>query len=154
MNRRKANGVLRLIANAVHVDAFAVAVLCIAMGAPVSAFARAIPKASSTSRAGTTVARPWQFERKLGAKTVEISLSWTDCGRRPAPTRRAKVVERPGRAIITALVHTPASSPGTPCKRVRKKGKIRVRLDRPISSLKLYDGSFTPPKLRWPESGG
>jgi hypothetical protein len=49
-------------------------------------------------------------------------------------------------------VHVPAHPPGTPCQRSRRRGSIRVHLRRPVAKLKLYDGSYTPPRLRWPNA--
>lgn len=105
------------------------------------------------SLAGATDhARPWHLERNLGKKSVEISFSWIDCGEHSTPSKHAQVVERPGRAIVTALVHVPAHPPGTPCQRARRRGSIHVHLRRPVAKLKLYDGSYTPPRLRSPKA--
>jgi hypothetical protein len=101
--------------------------------------------------AGISTARPWHFRRRLGFRTVEIAVSWTACNRRPASTIRTRVIERPGRAVITTLVHVPAPPTGTPCLRQRQRRNIRVRLAMPVAQLKLYDGSYSPPRLRWPK---
>lgn len=96
-------------------------------------------------------ARPWHFGRQLGRLTVEISVGWRACSRATVPTIRAYVVRRPGRAVITTRVHAPPHSPDSPCMRLLGVRNIRVRLDVPVSRLKLFDGSFSPPKLRWPK---
>lgn len=106
-----------------------------------------------TDRAASEQVRPWHFERRLGARTVEVSVSWTECRRRPAATVTKQIVERPGRAIITTTVHVPTRPAGTACLRLRAKQNVRVRLQTPDAQLKLYDGSYSPPKLRWPRGG-
>jgi hypothetical protein len=106
----------------------------------------------TADRAGTTTARPWHFRRRLDVRTVEISTSWTACSRRPASTIEKHVIEHPGRAVITTIVHVPAPPPGTACLRLRQRRNIRVRLGTPVVQLKLYDGSYSPPKLRWPQA--
>jgi hypothetical protein len=106
----------------------------------------------TTDRAGTTTARPWHFRRRLSVRTVEISVGWTACGRRPDSKIEKHVIEHPGRAVITTLVRVPALPPGTACLRLRQRRNIRVRLRTPVSQHKLYDGSYSPPKLRWPRN--
>lgn len=108
----------------------------------------ASPRINDSSGAAT--ARPWHFRRQLGRSTVEISVSWAAC-RRTVPKIKVRVVERPHRAVITTRVHVPARPPGTSCLRLRGRRSIRVRLGRPVAGLKLFDGSFSPPKLRWPK---
>lgn len=100
----------------------------------------------------TTAARPWHFRRRLGVRTIEIAVSWTACSRRPAATVRTHVIEHPGRAVITTFVHIPALPPATPCFRQRQRRNIRVQLGPPVAQLKLYDGSYSPPKPRWPKA--
>lgn len=103
----------------------------------------------TADRAGTTTAHPWHFRRRLGVRTVEISVSWAACVRRPASTIQKHVIEHPGRAVITTIVQVPTPPPGTACLKLRQKRNIRVRLGTPVAQLKLYDGSYSPPKLRW-----
>jgi hypothetical protein len=100
-------------------------------------------------RAGAGTARPWHFRRTVGERTVEISVGWGACSRKPAPTIEGKVTRRPGQAVITVFVEVPSPPPDTPCQRLRLKRNIRVQIGTPVDQLKLYDGSFSPPKLRW-----
>jgi hypothetical protein len=109
-------------------------------------------RSATADRAGTTTARPWHFRRRLGVRTVELAVSWTACSRQPASTVRTHLIEHPGRAVITTLVHVPARPPATPCLKQRQRRNIRVRLGAPVAQLKLYDGSYSPPKLRWPRA--
>lgn len=108
----------------------------------------------TADRAGTTTARPWHFRQLLGARTVEISVSWTACSQRPAANIEKHVIEHPGRVVITTIVHVPAPPPGTGCLRSRQRRNIRVQLRMPVAQRKLYDGSYSPPKLRWPQPAG
>lgn len=106
-----------------------------------------------TEAAASEQVRPWHFKKLLGARTVEVAVSWTACRRHPAATIKKQIVERPGRAIITTTVNVPTPPAGTACLRLRSKRNIRVQLERPVSQLRLYDGSYSPPKLRWPRGG-
>jgi len=107
--------------------------------------------ASMNDETETNVVGHWHFRRQLGRMTVEISVGWTTCTRQQASVIRVQTVERPSRAVITARVRIPTPPPATPCLRQRRIQNIRVRLRTPVSRLKLYDGSYSPPKLRWPK---
>jgi hypothetical protein len=104
-------------------------------------------------RATVGTARPWHFRHTVGERTVEISVGWGACSRKPAPTIESKVRRRPGEAVITVFVEVPSPPPDTPCQRLRLKRNIRVQIGMPVDQLKLYDGSFSPPRLRWSGSG-
>jgi hypothetical protein len=97
----------------------------------------------------TTTGRPWYFRQQLGRLTVEIFVTWPSCSLKTVPTIHADVIERPGRAVITTRVYVPPPPPGK-CLRLLRRQDIRVRLDRPVAALKLFDGSYSPPRLRWP----
>lgn len=94
--------------------------------------------------------RPWHFQRVLGSKTIEITVGFVACSRQSAPVIRPKVIERSERVVITTLVYPRSVPPGTRCLRLRGKRHLRVKLGAPVSHLKLFDGSYSPPKLRWP----
>lgn len=100
---------------------------------------------------GTATAQthPWKFNRRLGKHAVVIKVGWTACTRGTIPRIRIRVRQKPGRAMITAIVHRRSPPPATKCLRLRGRKKIRVRLRGDVSGLKLFDGSFSPPKLRW-----
>jgi hypothetical protein len=95
-------------------------------------------------------AKPWRFVRRLGRSTVELSFAIGICSKETVPKIHPRVRERPGRAVITIWVSIPEAPAGTPCMRSLKKRKIRVKLGKPITKLKLFDGSHSPPILRWP----
>jgi hypothetical protein len=59
------------------------------------------------------------------------------------------VVERPGRAVITISERPVPVNPGSHCLKSRGRSELRVRLGAPISELDLYDGSASPPQLRF-----
>lgn len=95
------------------------------------------------------VSHPWHFDRRLGARTIQIDVSFGACARQPSPAISPRVVERPGRAVITAFVRLPPQPPATKCLRLRLERRLRVRLGSPVAALVLYDGSFSPPRIRY-----
>jgi hypothetical protein len=104
----------------------------------------------SSAMASTSTARPWQFAQRLGRSKVELSFVVSVCNKQTVPEVRSKVVERPGRAVITILVSVSDPPPGTLCLRSLRRKKINLQLGAPLATLKLFDGSYSPPKRRWP----
>lgn len=130
----------------VSVAMLALVIACVFLVAsPLTAVAK---DAGSAKPAG--VPHAWKFHRTLGAQTVELSVGWTACKAEFAPTFRKYVTESPGRATITIFEEASEVPPGTHCFKSRGTHRLRVRLDRKIEKLMVFDGSFSPPKLRWP----
>ncbi len=109
------------------------------------------PPPNGTHRAAVVVSsHPWHLRRMLGLRTIKVAIGWTSCGR-SAPTIHADVVERPGRAVITTLARSQPLPPGTACLKMRGIAYKQIRLGAPVADLKLFDGSYAPPRLRSPD---
>jgi hypothetical protein len=91
---------------------------------------------------------PWKFKRQIGARTVVIRVGWVSCTHK-APIIRLEIERHRGRAIITAIERSLAVPPVTGCLKSRGYTELKVQLPVDVSRLRLFDGSYSPPKLRW-----
>jgi hypothetical protein len=91
----------------------------------------------------------WKFHGTLGVRTVEISVGWVACKAGLGPMIHKYVTEGRGRATITILEKAQEIPPGTRCFRSRGTRELRVRLGQRIERVKIYDGSSSPPMLRY-----
>lgn len=94
-------------------------------------------------------AHPWKFQGILGTSTVELSVGWTACNPELVPKFRKSVTESRGRTTITIFEEAREVSPGTRCLRSRGNTRLRVRLHQRLKKLKVFDGSSSPPVLRF-----
>jgi hypothetical protein len=128
------------------VDMLAVLVImCISLvglSLPVAAKAARLPRLGGT-------AHVWKFHRTMGTRTIELSVGWTACNADLVPTFRKYVTESHGRATITILEEAREVPAGTRCFKSRGTRRLRVRLDQQFEKLKVFDGSFSPPALRF-----
>jgi hypothetical protein len=108
-----------------------------------------VPGTVEADPANGGTAHPWKFQRILGASTVELSVGWTACNPELVPRFRKSVTESRGRAKITIFEKAREVPPGTHCVRSRGKTRLRVRLHQQLEKLKVFDGSSSPPVLRF-----
>lgn len=88
---------------------------------------------------------PWKLERQVGPKTIEIGVRFAAC---PGISITTHLVERPGRAIITAYGEPPVHKGPGRCLRVRGVEDLKVRLKARVNTLDLFDGSSDPARRR------
>jgi hypothetical protein len=130
---------------AVSVGIFAIlAIVCVSLLVPPLLSAAQV--GGRARLAGTP--HVWKFHRILGVRTVELSVGWTACNAGLGPSFRKYVSESRGRATITIFERAREIPPGAHCVKSRGKSQLRVRLDRPVQNLDLFDGSSSPPVLR------
>lgn len=95
----------------------------------------------------------WRILKVAGSSRIEIASSKGYCvGAEPPPRYEAvRIVERGQRVEITAFVRKAnPSPPGGVCSGVGYGQYGTVKLSRPVSGLRLYDGEIDPRRLRWP----
>jgi hypothetical protein len=99
---------------------------------------------------GRARAVAWQVSSTQGA-SVSIGLTVPYCQFRRKPRiRHIKVDESSKTAVITVVVAFPRHDAKGNCFGVQLLLGRKIRLEHPVSTLKLYDGSRSPPALRWP----
>lgn len=114
----------------------------IALSLSVSATADELAKSGETAHA-------WKFQGLLGERTIELSVGWTACKADLSPKFRKSVTEGRGRATITIFEEAREVPPGTHCFRSRGIRRLRVRFGQQVEKIKIYDGSSSPPALRF-----
>jgi hypothetical protein len=95
----------------------------------------------------------WRILKITESSKIEIASSKGYCvGAEPPPRYEAvRIVERGKRVEITTFVRKANSSPpGGVCSGVGYGQYGTVKLSRPVSGLRLYDGEIDPRRLRWP----
>jgi hypothetical protein len=90
---------------------------------------------------------PWKLRRKVGPKTIEIAVPFAACAGLWIKTH---VVERLGRAIITAYGQEPEHRNPGRCLRVRGVEELKVRLHAYVGDVEIFDGSTDSPEPRLP----
>jgi hypothetical protein len=105
-------------------------------------------RSAAGAEAASASAHPWKFRRIVGARTFELAVGWIACNRQLMPKFESKVTERPGRAIVT-VIERMADASGVRCLKVRGSHHMRIRLRAPVRGLTLFDGSSSPPTLRF-----
>jgi hypothetical protein len=90
---------------------------------------------------------PWKLKRRIGPRAVEIAVPFAACAGISITTH---VVERPGRAIVTAYGELPEHHNPGRCLKARGVEDLKVRLHARVADLELFDGSQSPPRLRRP----
>ena len=98
--------------------------------------------------------RPWHFDRLLGTRTIDATVGFIACTRKSKPAIQPRIVERSRRAVVTMVLHLRPVPPGTRCLRLRGRRHIYIQFNSAVNRLKLFDGYFVPPKLRWPQKRG
>jgi hypothetical protein len=93
----------------------------------------------------------WKFKSVLGRHSIEISVGWSSCAGGP-PAVRPQVSQGRGRAVIT-IHRIPATEAPGPCLKSRGVHLMRIRLAGAVADLQIYDGSSSPPALRFPVPG-
>lgn len=113
--------------------------------------ALSLPAVADTGRLASPVGTPhvWKFHGTLGAHTVKMSVSWIACQAGLGPRIQKHVTGSRGRTTITIFEKAREIPPGTPCLRSRGTHQLRVRLGQQVEKIKIYDGSVSPPVLRF-----
>ncbi|HEY2477473.1 MAG TPA: hypothetical protein VGI17_01960 [Solirubrobacterales bacterium] len=84
----------------------------------------------------------WSLKRVRGPRKIEILVPFHGC----LPLFvHAHVVERRGRAVVTAYGERPLY-PSRTCSRGHDVQHLTLKLNAPVDNLELLDGSFDPPR--------
>lgn len=103
----------------------------------------------SSSSARTVKAVPWSLVAISGAHTLTIRFNAGYCAGNPKPkVDRVRIKEHRRSAWITVFVGFPATDDDT-CGGLRKRFSMPVKLEKPIGDRALFDGSTSPPRVRY-----
>jgi hypothetical protein len=89
----------------------------------------------------------WRKLRIVGPRSIEISVPFAGCA---GMSISVHAVYRPGRAIVTAYGERPDVRRPRPCQKSYGVEQVGFKLDKPVNSVELLDGSFAPPRPRLP----
>jgi hypothetical protein len=94
----------------------------------------------------------WSYAGTRGARILLARVDVRPCTRGSFPVIRPRVRERKTSAIVTLLGRFPAEErlEGSGCQKKRIRRIVRVRLQRAVDGLVLYDGSQRPIVRRGP----
>lgn len=91
----------------------------------------------------------WSLKRITGRKSLQIVAVTGACRGGSVPPPRAKTQSRPGRAIVTVVWTPIVGSTPKRCPRMARKWTFTIHLSTLLTETRVFDGSFTPPRLRY-----
>jgi len=94
----------------------------------------------------------WKSHGPPAGKTVRIVSEVGHCAGTEKPRiEEVRIREREDRVLLTAFLTVPERGIGEACAGTALGVRKVIRLRRPLGGRALYDASFSPPKLRWPQ---
>lgn len=95
---------------------------------------------------------PWQFVRAVSRHGVELRFSIGVCDKKNPPAIDPKLWNGPARGDLSLDDCSGCAPRSIRPSDLARKG-IRLSLGSKVTMLKLFDGFYSPPKLKWSSQG-